>query len=208
MSWQRCNKQKADSCCPAVFEPTSNIKALRWLNALPASDWPVLSYMAPNVHELRSLQAHLTDLPLNESSAYSDIMLSWQTDEMFRQRAEKTLPSWVLSEGVLQSALRLIPLVNCLFIKAGARGLLVVQRVNSKEFGDWQKLEGRVGTVVTAAGSDGGLVIIYHEAIKLEKTASVVGGGDSLLGGLLAGLSSGLKTDPAGLDKLVLIGQR
>ena len=199
-----------DSLPPsAFFEPTSDIKSLRWLDALPSSDWPVLSYIAPNIHELRSLQAHLLDLPINESPAYSEFLLSWQTDEIFRHHVETRLPEWVRSEGVLQSALRLLPLVNGLFVKAGSRGLLVVLRVRREDLAEFVNVAKQGNSTVIAVGSEGGLVVRYYEALKLDKTASVVGGGDSLLGGLLAGIAKGLQPSiPEDLDRLVHIGQR
>lgn len=169
----------------------------------------MLSYIAPNVHELRSLQAGLSDLSLNESSAYSDSMLSWHTNEKFRLSVETKLPAWILSEGVLQSALRLLPFVDCLFVKAGSKGLVVVQRTSREQLPAFETEAKKGARVVTTVGPQGGLVISSYEALRLDSTASAVGGGDSLLGGLLAGISKGLRPSyPADLDRLVYIGQR
>jgi pseudouridine-5'-phosphate glycosidase/pseudouridine kinase len=164
--------------------------------------------MAPNVAELRSLQRHLMSLPLQESRAYNEAVMSWTTDERFRHGLEKRLPSWVREEGVVQSALRLLPLVDCLWIKAGGRGLLVVQKCTKEELAVFES-DSRNLSIVTASGPSGGIVVSYHSALKLERQISVVGGGDSLLGALLAGLISGLhSTRPNDLLRLVELGQR
>ena len=192
----------------AIFEPTSDQKALRWLDSLPNENWPKLSHMAPNVAELRSLHRHLISLPLQDSPAYNEAVMSWTTDERFRHGLEKRLPGWVREEGVVQSALRLLPLVDCLWIKAGGRGLLVVQKCTKEELAGFESGSKDL-PVVTASGSLGGIVISYHRALKLERQVSVVGGGDSLLGALLAGLVSGLRSArPADLLRLVELGQR
>lgn len=192
-----------------MFEPTSNLKSLRFLQAIPF-DRASLTHMAPNIAELRSLYDHLRSLDLFETSAYfRNTLISFQTDEIFRNQIRTRFPEWVTSEGIVQMAVHLLAFVDCLWIKAGRRGLLVIQRLPIGTSTETEWSVAASASCVISPGTQGMLTIQYFSPLKLEKTESVVGAGDSMLGALLAGMVSGLDwTRPADVVKLADIGQR
>lgn len=196
----------------AAFEPTSDPKSLRLLQAIDFSR-SALTHMTPNIHEVRALNTRISNLSLFDTSPYfRQCLVGFRSTELFRNAIRKKLPPWVTEEGVVQMAMQLLPFVECLWIKAGRRGLLVMQRIPRSDgaaIASWKQASAQPNTVTTDESETGLVAIRYYDALPLKSTASVVGGGDSLLGAILAGLTKGVKaTHPDGLDRLARIGQR
>lgn len=194
----------------AFFEPTSDIKALRILESM-SSDTPPISHMAPNIHELKALYQCLRD---SERLIFdAEHMDRFSTNEQFRNDLRKNLPTWVTEEGIVQMAVQLLPVSETLWVKAESRGLIVVQSIE-KDKGQsaaWRRTaSSRSNQTVACSGAAHDLVVRYYPALPIADTASVVGGGDSMLGAILAGVVKGNLRSwvPSELDTLAEIGQR
>ena len=204
----------------AFFEPTSNAKSLSALRALELnstwSDLPptqsLITYATPNIHELSTLYDYL-----NESEHAVFAPRAWlDSIPVSASRLAARLPAWVLAEGVVQRAIPLLTLFECLFVKSGPRGLVVVQRVQGRDAVDaWARLAsaGEKGCVVSRSEvSDEDAVVACHfPAIELGKkeVGTVTGAGDNLAGAMLAAMVRGLDPAKAGeLGRIVEIGQR
>lgn len=202
----------------AFFEPTSNAKSLRILKALESPTFaslapfptPLVSFSAPNIHELQALYdvAAFSEHPIYSPGAWFDDITVPSHD------LSTLLPSWVTSTGAAQMALRLLPVVRTLFVKSGAQGVLVVQRVSGVDnVAAWRALPRRKGTVVVPNGTSPAeaVVLRHYPALKLDEkeVVGVTGAGDNLAGATLAAMARGLRADvPTELDRIVDLAQR
>jgi len=111
-------------------------------------------------------------------------------------------------------AIRLLPIVNTLFVKSGAKGVLVVQRVSGVEaVSNWKRLRPVKGTVVVGSSStpSEAVVLRYHEGLKIGEgeIGTVTGAGDSLAGAILSSIVSKLDpTVPQDLDRIIDLAQQ
>lgn len=111
-------------------------------------------------------------------------------------------------------AVRLLPVVRTVFVKSGADGVLVVQRVSGVDaVATWRSLPRRKGTVVvpSAASPAEAVVLRHYPALKLDagEVVGVTGAGDNLAGATLAAMARGLRADvPGELDRIVDLAQR
>ncbi|GAA5980604.1 hypothetical protein JCM10908_001705 [Rhodotorula pacifica] len=210
-----------ESSTSTFFEPTSNQKSLQLLKALEKADRnlithlpatvPLVTYAAPNIHELAQMYEHAS---FSEHSLYA--AREWfDYYTVSAQDLALRLPKWVLDEGVAQMAIRLLAtsLFGTLFVKSGSRGVLVVQRIsNVDQSGEWAALPKSKGTAVIRSGLLGDVIVLKHYAalpLKESEIRNVTGAGDNLAGALLAGISRGLMpTLPLDLDRLVELAQR
>ncbi|GAA6019173.1 hypothetical protein JCM11491_001402 [Sporobolomyces phaffii] len=204
---------------PTFFEPTSNANSLKLLSALqqplvtslPPPEHPYVSYATPNIHELQTLF---------DAVAFASVERSFEPGMWFdgitvgADRLSLRLPAWVVSEGVAQMAVRLLPLVGTLFVKSGARGVLVVQRVSGVDaVARWTALAPAKGTLVVASTTTRAeAVVLRHypaRALDADVVGTVTGAGDSLAGAMLAALVSNLDPSvPAHLDTIIDLAQR
>jgi pseudouridine-5'-phosphate glycosidase/pseudouridine kinase len=206
----------------AFFEPTSNIKSLRLLAALesPAFEsgplptlFPLVSYATPNIHELSALYAHVN---ASEAPIFAPTGAWFDSINVSGDLLRTRLPAWVSQEGIAQMAVNLLPVIGCVFVKSGARGVLVVQRVSGADaVNGWKNEAGKKGTLVafSTARADEAVVLRYYPAIALSENAgaggTVTGAGDNLAGALLASLVKGKSTSvPRELDAMVQVGMR
>ncbi|GAA5840467.1 hypothetical protein JCM5353_001121 [Sporobolomyces roseus] len=203
---------------PTFFEPTSNANSLKLLTALqqplisslPPSEHPFVTYATPNIHELQTLfeAVSFSDSPIFEPGTWFD-GITVSADQLSLR-----LPSWVANEGVAQMAIRLLPIVNTLFVKSGAKGVLVVQRVSGVEaVSNWKRLRPVKGTVVVGSSStpSEAVVLRYYEGLKIGEgeIGTVTGAGDSLAGAILSSIVSKLDpTTPQDLDRIIDLAQR
>ncbi|GAA5914789.1 hypothetical protein JCM8208_005703 [Rhodotorula glutinis] len=203
---------------PTFFEPTSNAKSLKILSALESPavaalgplSTPLVSFSAPNIHELHALYDVVA---FSEHSVYTPG--AWFDDiTVPAQDLSVLLPSWATSTGAAQMAVRLLPVVRTLFVKSGAEGVLVVQRVSGVDLvAAWRSLPRRKGTVVVpnAASPAEAVVLRHYPALKLDagEVVGVTGAGDNLAGATLAAMVRGLRADvPSELDRIVDLAQR
>lgn len=104
---------------------------------------------------------------------------------------------------------------ECLFVKSGARGVVVVQRVRGRERVEaWARLAsaGEKGCVVSRSevSEEEAVVVCHCEGLELGgEVGSVTGAGDNLAGAMLAAMVRGLDPGKAGeLKRVVEVGQR
>ncbi|BGP36708.1 hypothetical protein JCM10449v2_000609 [Rhodotorula kratochvilovae] len=203
---------------PTFFEPTSNAKSLKLLKALSSPrvsallplSTPLVSFSTPNIHELQTLYDKIA---FSDSAVYAPG--AW-FDGITVPSAELAtlLPPWTTSTGAAQMALRLLPLVRTLLVKAGADGVLAVQRVSGVDaVAAWRALPRRKGTVVVPSESSPAKAVVlrHYPALPLlaEDVVGVTGAGDSLAGATLAALVRGLRADvPGELDRIADLAQR
>lgn len=214
------NQDLTPSSLPAFFEPTSNAKALRLLEALESSNPrptlaaafppPSVSYASPNIHELAALYQHVQ---LSENPIYASGMW-FDSINVSADLLASRLPAWVVQEGLVQMAVPLLQIIGTLVIKSGSRGILVVQRVTGADaVTAWKALPRAKGTVVAASSALAGEAVVirhYPALLLLEgEVGTVTGAGDSLAGAMLAAIVRGLSPAfPDQLDRIVEIGQR
>ncbi|SCV68858.1 BQ2448_979 [Microbotryum intermedium] len=191
-----------------IFEPTSNVQSLKILRALsdpfPSSigfprsnETPYASLITPNIHELQTLYEHVTGT--------SPIKPHWEAGNWFdfitlpHHLLARDLPEWITKQGVVQMAVRLLPLFGCVLIKAGEKGVVVIQRISGGDrVTQWRQKQGK--NVVVAPCTKTGretVVVSYFEGIQIDEgeIVSVTGAGDSLAGALGALMSRGKRLD-------------
>ncbi|SCZ90979.1 BZ3500_MvSof-1268-A1-R1_Chr1-3g02442 [Microbotryum saponariae] len=191
-----------------IFEPTSNAQSLKILRALsdplpssagrpPTDETPCVSLITPNIHELQVLYGHVT--------ATSPTKPHWEAGNWFdfitlpHHLLARDLPEWITGQGVVQMAVRLLPLVGCVLVKAGERGVVVIQRISGGDrVTQWRKKQG-INVVVAPCTKTGreAVVVAYYPGIEMGegKVVSVTGAGDSLAGALGALMSRGKRLD-------------
>ncbi|SGY29797.1 BQ5605_C002g01085 [Microbotryum silenes-dioicae] len=194
-----------------IFEPTSNAQSLKILRALsdplpssagrhPTEETPPVSLITPNIHELQVLYEQVTGA--------SPAKPHWEAGNWFdfitlpHHLLARDLPEWITGQGVVQMAVRLLPLVGCVLVKAGERGVVVIQRISGGDrVTQWQKEQGKNVVVApcTKTGREA-VVVAYYPGIEMGegKIVSVTGAGDSLAGALGALMSRGKRLDDFG----------
>lgn len=202
----------------AFFEPTSNVHSLKVLRAVETlldgttspPLHPFVTYSTPNIHELSTLYDRLQT---SEHVAY-DAGLWFDHINVSADLLTTRLPPWVVKEGVVPMAVRLLPVFGTLFVKSGNRGVLVVQRVHGVDaVAAWRAVADRKGTVVAAstARAEEAVAIRHYSALELDESqmGTVTGAGDNLAGAMLASIVRGLSPGfPADLDRIVEIAQK
>lgn len=204
----------------AFFEPTSNAQSLKILAAIesplltsssPRSVYPYVTYSTPNIHELSTLHQHIhaSENPVYDAGLWFD-HINVSADLLARH-----LPPWVVTEGIAQMAVQLLPVIGALFVKNGNRGVLVVQRVTGVDnVAAWRgEMRNGKGTVVAASSgrADEAVVLRHYPALELQESevGTVTGAGDSLAGAMLAAMVRGLSSSrPDDLDRIVDLSQR
>lgn len=206
----------------AFFEPTSNAQSLKLLRAIQCANathdpsppsHPYVTYSTPNIHELSTLYSHLRTIEEPTSKLFAhDLWFDFINVDA--STLERKLPSWVISEGIVVMAVQLLPIFGTLFVKSGARGVVVVQRISGADtVKRWKAEAGSRGTVVAASsqGPEEAVVIRHYEANELNggEMISATGAGDNLAGVMMASMLRGLRTSvPEELDLVVGLGQR
>lgn len=177
----------------AFCDPTSIPKLPRLVQALiprlpasPTSPRP-LSHLSPNVLELEKLHTAFSDLsPEQEERSWAFTnFLGLEAD--FRAKLDRlgrTKGSeWLIEEGVVRMAMGLLPWVGQLWIKSGSRGVVQV---------GLSERPGSGGISYTLAGVHKGKHLLIRHcpalSIPVGEIVSTTGAGDTLAGGIVAGL--------------------
>jgi pseudouridine-5'-phosphate glycosidase/pseudouridine kinase len=173
----------ADQTNTAFCDPTSVPKLPRLTSALlpllpsSPSDHRPLTHLSPNTLELDLIHQHLTSAsPALEERSWEYISSLNLTSE-WRAKVEALSHrpglglEWITREGIVQKAVGCLPWVTSLWIKAGMRGLLHL----------------RITTVKPEPASS-----THYPAVEVPEgeVVSTTGAGDTLVGGLVAGLLS------------------
>lgn len=210
----------ADRAVPfeAFFEPTSNIKALRLIDALTPRRGRDVAYATPNIHEIEAWFEHVRSLEHDDGEALSVIESLGVESGAFRERLARAreMPAWVTHRGLPQMCARLAPYVRTMFVKAGSRGLLVAQRLLGVDsVREWRRASTDSATTATVVAvgprGDTGFALRHFPAFELAEhdIVGVTGAGDNLAGGILASLARGLNPAvPADLERIVDLAQR
>lgn len=98
-----------------------------------------------------------------------------------------------MDEGIVQQSIGILPYVNSLWVKAGQRGLLHLRLSPIEPDKGTTSVSHRLGGV-----HEGRYLALTHytaPTIKPEEVVSTTGAGDTLVGGLIAGLVGGKGKD-------------
>lgn len=173
----------------AFCDPTSTPKLPRLIASL--SPDRRLSHFSPNLLELDLAHSTIPDHTreagwayLNSLGLFSDFRA--KLDAWTRNKGR----SWIAERGVVQQSLGLLPYVREVWVKCGKRGLVHLS-IRARP-------ETVTGGLVHSLPADMGyLVVKHHEALEIEddQVVSTTGAGDTLAGGLVAGLLSGEKEE-------------
>lgn len=200
----------------AMFDPTSLPKMQRIIPALrsnlpgPPSEPRLLSHFSPNLLEVKELYGKLQQLGLFDTEEWfayiSELRLSanWRNGiERLSNIKEHDL-GWLAQAGVGQMMISLLPWVGNLWVKCGQDGLLHlgivdaaregprgqkgVRRVEHDHPNDFKEFA--IGTMEKPV-----LRLTHYSPERLDNVVSSTGAGDSLVGGLIAGLGRKLSMD-------------
>lgn len=182
-----------------AFEPVSSAKATRLFTTdhnrdIPVYPSPSVDLASPNALELLAMHTAAQELELFERRDWFDVIdalgipMSGLSMELTRVTS-----SALVSAGVPQQCIRLLPFIPCILTKLGGDGVLLVRvlpagdtRLNSAASAPYIVARSRTG-----ARGVGGLMLRLFEAAEVVPQAEIVsvnGVGDTFLGALLGGL--------------------
>jgi len=227
-----CNKKNID----VFFEPTSIIKSTAILPALVASleslpsNRSCLAFASPNLCELEQMYKAADSQPLQLTTHASwwrvidDFSLGsayrMDVEQLARQTVSDQDPSkgtlsFIVDKGVAQMAVGLLPLFQCVIIKCGELGVIVVMRISGEDVGTsgWAQQRSNPNSryVVTHGKSGKEIVVLRHfPALAATDITNVTGAGDSLVGSVLATLVQNPRAfhDPQTLENTISSAQR
>ena len=184
---------------PAFCDPTSVRKLPRLIPALiantprgPKAACP-LTHLSPNMLELDLLYASLASThPEIEELTWEyinslNLLADWRAKlETFTSPAER---EWIRQTGAVQKMVACLPFVSSIWLKASHRGLLHLHIAVTPPSGTMPN-----SILHRLPDSRGGyLILTYYAAHSLpaDEIVSTTGAGDTLVGGLVAGLMNG-----------------
>jgi pseudouridine-5'-phosphate glycosidase/pseudouridine kinase len=173
----------------AFCDPTSTPKLPRLLTALHPSR--PITHLSPNLLELDLLHSLLPTLSDEVQAKSWDRINSYNLLADFRSKLEtwtRKDRTWIAEQGVIQKAIGLLPFVEDLWIKCGSLGVIRIHLTST---------EGGNGDLRHPL-PDGRVLRVKHFPplqIKEDEVVSTTGAGDTLVGGLVAGLLSGEKEE-------------
>lgn len=171
----------------AFCDPTSTPKLPRLLAALNPSR--PITHLSPNLLELDLLHSLLPTLSDETQAESWDRINSYNLLADFRAKLETWTSrskgrGWTAEQGVVQKAIGLLPFVEDLWIKCGSLGVIRIHLTSEP---------GGSGDLRHSL-PDGRTLRVKHFLpleIKDDEVVSTTGAGDTLVGGLVAGLMSG-----------------
>ncbi|KAK8861369.1 hypothetical protein IAR55_002188 [Kwoniella newhampshirensis] len=200
---------------PTFCDPTSTPKLPRLLPSLisllptsPTTPRP-LAHLSPNVLELDLIQSLLTSSLTDEQSAQGwEYINSLNLDSDWRNSVDRFTSSkereWIRKEGIVQKMVALLPYIDSFWVKASNRGLIHLHlkkappSSKSSQGGRAERIVQKLG------GAHGGryLILTHYPAPRIDPTeiVSTTGAGDTLVGGLVAGLVDGGDNDEVWAD--------
>ncbi|KAG8809598.1 hypothetical protein FRC17_003368 [Serendipita sp. 399] len=194
---------------------------------LPGTMLPsALTYISPNILELQqiyeSLEAKLAQRPFLRDwwwSVIDDLGLDQdylsQLAILSKQRISEVATSdnetldFLTEKGVARMAVQLLPFFQYIFIKCGKAGVLLAMRTPNTPAQQWnsEKSDPRRAKQVIFSGRSSIFTLKHYPAISLEASSvvNVTGAGDSLVGSLLASISSNpdIMQSPELVDKMI-----
>ena len=199
-----------------MFDPTSLPKMERMIPALrsnlpaPTSEARLLSHFSPNLLEVKELYGKLQRLGLFETEEWFEYIAELRLSANWRNGIERLSNikehdlGWLVNAGVAQMMVSLLPWVGNLWVKCGQDGLLHLGIVDAARDGP----RGQAGARRVEHDSPNDfrdfaigqmekpvLRLSHYSPSKLEQVVSSTGAGDSLVGGLIAGLARRLPLD-------------
>jgi pseudouridine-5'-phosphate glycosidase/pseudouridine kinase len=190
----------ADQTNTAFCDPTSVPKLPRLTSALlpllpsSPSDHRPLTHLSPNTLELDLIHQHLTSAsPALEERSWEYISSLNLTSE-WRAKVEALSHrpglglEWITREGIVQKAVGCLPWVTSLWIKAGMRGLLHLRITTVKP----EPASSDISQRLEGMHEGKYLALTHYPAVEVPEgeVVSTTGAGDTLVGGLVAGLLS------------------
>ncbi|WVQ83589.1 hypothetical protein IAT38_005730 [Cryptococcus sp. DSM 104549] len=191
---------------PTFCDPTSTPKLPRLLPSLltllpSSSSLPrPLTHLSPNVLELSLLHSLLASPESDEAQERAwEYVNSLNLGGEWRGKVESFIGTdsgrgWMREEGVIQKMVASLPYVGSFWVKASHRGLLHLRLTPHLPPPPTPGLP-RDSISLPLSGPHAGkhLVLTHYPAptIKAEEVVSTTGAGDTLVGGLVAGLVSG-----------------
>jgi pseudouridine-5'-phosphate glycosidase/pseudouridine kinase len=200
----------------AMFDPTSLPKMERMITSLrtnlpaPPSEYRLLSHFSPNLLEVKELYGKLQQLGLFETEEWFAYIAELRLSANWRNGIERLSNikehdlGWLVNAGVAQMMVSLLPWVENLWIKCGQDGLIHLGIVDAAR----EASRGQAGVRRVEHDSPNDfkdfaigqmekpvLRLSHYSPIKLDRMVSSTGAGDSLVGGLIAGLGRGLPID-------------
>ncbi|OWT35422.1 indigoidine synthase A family protein [Cryptococcus neoformans Bt1] len=189
---------------PTFCDPTSTPKLPRLIPALnillpssPSFPRP-LTHLTPNLLELELLHSLLSSSASDDTSSIAwEFINSLGLDGDWRAKVERFTNvngrEWIKINGAVQKMVSCLPYVASFWVKAGQRGLLHLRMTSVPPQPSPDTL------IHPLAGQHSGKYLAFTHytppVIKPEEIISTTGAGDTLAGGLVAGLVGG-KSEP------------
>ena len=191
---------------PAFCDTTSIPKLPRLANSIisllpqETSAPRPLTHLTPNTLELDLLHASLTSdsLPDEIQSRSWNYISSLNLTSDFRVKLDAYTNdksrAWLRDDGVVQKAIACLPFVSSFWIKSGSRGLVHIGLSDSPLASAASSSHSSTGSAIAQSVShktgDRYLNIAHYPAkrIPADEVVSTTGAGDTLAGGLVAGL--------------------
>jgi len=151
-----------------------------------------LTHLSPNLLELDLLHSLLPSLSDDIAAAAWEEVNAYNLLGDFRAKLDswtnKEGRGWMRDQGVVQKAIGVLPFVGNLWIKCGSLGLVHVHLVSS---GHTREMGGKGEGELRHSLPDGRTLRVKHYPpleIRGDEIVSTTGAGDTLVGGLVAGL--------------------
>ena len=122
--------------------------------------------------------------------------------------------AFLVTQGIVQKAINLLPFFQHLIVKCGDQGIIVAMRISPKDAlnSAWaHKRSSPLERYIVAHGNSKEITYIQHfPSLPIETISNVTGAGDSFVGALLAFLAHDLSAmyDPKNLQDVVTTAQR
>jgi len=179
---------------PIIFEPTSAPKSTRLSEVSNLKIWPdsSISLCTPTLTELQYMYESFENNGKFELDHWFPVIDSLGVDKSLRLKLESAAlrnPSYkkIISKGLLQAGVSLLPYIKTLVIKDGANGVYLLSI--HKEMNEI-KVNPKCELSITSASRGIGVLFEHYSApCVLENLENVTGAGDALAGFLLTALS-------------------
>ena len=195
---------------PVAFEPVSAAKCGRLFSKVPVVPRNIVSLATPNMYELRAMHRSATDFEWMQSEMWWEIIDSFGLSSAGSRDKFMALgyPE-IVEKGVPQQVVRLLPFIPNIIVNLGSRGslLAMVLRRGDPKLSDVETAPYILSRTAYEAGDIGGVYMRLFappEVLPAADIVSVNGGGDTMLGVLVAALAKSGKS----LEELVPMAQR
>ncbi|WRT65479.1 uncharacterized protein IL334_002422 [Kwoniella shivajii] len=215
---------------PTFCDPTSLPKIPRLttslLSLLPSSpsDPRPLTHLSPNVLELDNLYSLLTSSHSDEVEEKSweyinslNLTSNWRnaverfTNQITPQTNYKD-KEWISNQGIITKMIGCLPFISSFWLKASNRGLLHLHLTStppSPVSSSSTEIEARGRDSISYKLDDGGVhkgkwIVLTHYPspdINQDEIVSTTGAGDTLVGGIIAGLINAQQDEQAYVEK-------